>query len=61
MGGKPNNLKLTDPIAEANFLGAGVGKYVVPNPTMCISIGEIITKPNTGVRAAYKLVASMIT
>ncbi|MGP6089512.1 dual OB domain-containing protein [Antarctobacter jejuensis] len=59
-GGQAHNLKLTDPLAEAEFIRAGFGKHVVQNPTMCISISETITKPNSDVRAAYKLVASMI-
>ena len=60
-GGQGHNLKLTDPLAETTFIQAGLGRHVVQRPTMCISIGETITKPNSDVRAAYKLVASMIT
>lgn len=60
-GGQDHKLKLTDPRAETTFIRAGLGQYDVQYPTMCISIGETITKPNSGARAAYKLVASMIT
>lgn len=55
-GGEVNDLKLTDPLKLDFYQASGIGSYVVANPMMCISIGEVFAAQNE----AYKLVAGLI-
>ncbi len=54
--GNQYKLSVTDPVAEATYLGRGDGEYPIGEAILCISLGELHSD-----HFAYKLVAALIT
>jgi hypothetical protein len=54
-GGQTYKLSLTDPEANEQFLGQGLGMYSIDNPVLCISIVEVWNG------YAFRVIASVMT